>query len=130
MLNANSVVCADNCREIEKLGEYMWENFQLDGQYFNIVRGETLAGDEIKQVPPDSLPRMYSYASQLTKRYGDRMFADDDGPKRFAKNGAYVGTITTQYRTQRANFDRLAVWRVPCTPCGTIAGINCIENER
>ena len=29
----------------------MWENFQLDGQYFNIIRGETLVGDEIKQVP-------------------------------------------------------------------------------
>src|SRR6266699_5182916 len=70
-LNANTVVCADNYREMEKLGEFMWENFQLDGQYFNIVRGETLVGDAIKQVPADSLPRMYSYASQLTKRYGD-----------------------------------------------------------
>ena len=59
-LNANTVVCADNHIEIEKLGEFMWENFQLDGQYFNIVRGETLVGDEIKQVPTDCLPPMYA----------------------------------------------------------------------
>jgi len=93
-LNANTVVCADNYTEIEKLAEFMWSNFRLDGQYFNIVRGETLVGDEIKQVPADSLPRMYAFVSQLTKRYGDRMFADDDALKRFAKNVAYVGTIT------------------------------------
>src|SRR6478609_3026220 len=33
-LNVNTVVCADNYSEIEKLGEFMWQNFQLDGQYF------------------------------------------------------------------------------------------------
>jgi len=56
-LNVNTVVCADNYTEINKLGEFMWKNFQLDGQYFNIVRGETLVGDEIKQVPVEVLPK-------------------------------------------------------------------------
>jgi MoaA/NifB/PqqE/SkfB family radical SAM enzyme len=123
-LNANTVVCADNYLEIEKLGEFMWKNFRLDGQYFNIVRGETLVGDEIKQVPAESLPQMYSYVSQLTKRYGDRMFADDEGPKRFAKNVAYVGTITTHYRTQHSNFARSTAWPFPCTAGETIAVID------
>jgi sulfatase maturation enzyme AslB (radical SAM superfamily) len=85
-LNVNTVVCADNYTEIEKLGEFMWSKFRLDGQYFNIVRGETLVGDEIKQVPPSVLPKMYAYISQLTKRYGDRMFADDNASRRFVKN--------------------------------------------
>ena len=40
-LNVNTVICADNYLEIEKLGEFMWQNYRLDGQYFNIVR-ETL----------------------------------------------------------------------------------------
>ena len=81
-LNVNTVICAENYTEIEKLAEYMWTNFRLDGQYFNIIRGETLVGDKIKQVPPDALPAMYSFVSQLTKRYGDRMFQDDDASKR------------------------------------------------
>ena len=51
-LNVNTVVCADNYTEIEMLAEFMWNNFELDGQYFNIIRGETLVGEEIKQVPP------------------------------------------------------------------------------
>src|SRR6185295_5404696 len=91
-LNVNTVVCADNYTEIEKLGDFMWQNFKLDGQYFNIIRGETLVGDVIKQVPPEVLPEMYAYVSKLTKRYGDRMFTDDDASKRFVKNVAYVGT--------------------------------------
>jgi Fe-coproporphyrin III synthase len=123
-LNVNTVVCADNYREIEKLGEFMWNNFQLDGQYFNIVRGETLVGEEIKAVPTESLPAMYAYVSKLTKRYGDRMFAGDDAAKRFVKNVAYVGTITTHYRTQHANFKPSTAWPFPCTAGETIAVID------
>ena len=123
-LNVNTVVCADNYDEIEKLAEFMWNAFRLDGHYFNIVRGETLVGDEIKQVPPEVLPGMYTFVSQLTKRYGDRMFAADDALKRFAKNVAYVGTITTHYRTQHANFAASTPWPFPCTAGETIAVID------
>lgn len=123
-LNVNTVVCADNYLEIEKLGEFMWSHYRLDGQYFNIVRGETLVGDEIKQVPPSVLPEMYSYISQLTKRYGDRMFAEDDASRRFVKNIAYVGTITTHYRTQHENFAKSTAWPFACTAGETIAVID------
>jgi MoaA/NifB/PqqE/SkfB family radical SAM enzyme len=123
-LNVNTVVCADNFNEIEKLGEFMWERFTLDGQYFNIVRGETPVGEEIKHVPAEVLPSMYAYISELTKRYGDRMFADDDATKRFVKNVAYVGTITTHYRTQHANFSGSTAWPFPCTAGQTIAVID------
>ena len=123
-LNVNTVVCADNYMEIEKLGEFMWSNYRLDGQYFNIVRGETLVGDEIKQVPLKILPNMYAYISQLTKRYGDRMFADDDAARRFVKNVAYVGTIATHYRTQHENFARSTAWPFACTAGETIAVID------
>src|SRR6266516_467840 len=114
-LNVNTVVCAENYTEIEMLSEFMWENFKLDGQYFNIVRGETLVGDQIKQIPPEVLPRMYQQVSRLTKRYGDRMFADDDATRRLVKNDAYVGAITTHYRTQHSNFARTTAWPFPCT---------------
>ena len=123
-LNVNTVVCADNYTEIEKLGEFMWENYRLDGQYFNIVRGETLVGDEIKQVPPAVLPEMYSYVSKLTKRYGDRMFEVDEPSKRFVKNVAYVGAITTHYRTQHSNFQKSTAWPFPCTAGETTAVID------
>ena len=71
-LNVNTVVCAENYTEIEMLSEFMWENYRLDGHYFNIIRGETLVGEQIKQVPPEVLPAMYAHVSKLTKRYGDR----------------------------------------------------------
>ena len=123
-LNVNTVVCADNYKEIEKLGEFMWNNFELDGQYFNIIRGETLVGDVIKQVPAAVLGGMYEYISKLTKRYGDRMFADDDASRRFVKNVAYVGAISTHYRTQHANFGGSTPWPFPCTAGETTAVID------
>jgi Fe-coproporphyrin III synthase len=123
-LNVNTVVCAENYTEIEMLSEYMWQNFRLDGQYFNIIRGKTLVGDQIKEVPPDVLPAMYEHVSKLTKRYGDRMFAGDDASKRFIKNVAYVGAITTHYRTQHANFQEPTAWPFPCTAGETTAVID------
>lgn len=114
-LNVNTVVCAENYTEIEILSEFMWENYRLDGQYFNIVRGETLFGEQIKQVPPEVLPALYAHVSKLTKRYGDRMFAHDDPTKRVVKNAVYAGAIITHYRTQHANFQRSTAWPFPCT---------------
>lgn len=123
-LNVNTVVCAENFTEIEKLSEFLWQNFKLDGQYFNIVRGETKVGDEIKHVPHEVLPQMYARVSALTKRYGDRMFAGDEASKRFVKNLAYVGAITTHYRTQHANFQMPTAWPFPCTAGETTAVID------
>jgi MoaA/NifB/PqqE/SkfB family radical SAM enzyme len=114
-LNVNTVICADNYTEVNKLAEFLWESYQLDGHYFNIVRGETKVGETIKQIPPQALPAIYTRAATLTKRYGDRMFASDDASKRFVKNVAYVGTITTHYRVQHENFEQETAWPFPCT---------------
>lgn len=123
-LNVNTVVCSENYTEIEKLSEYLWENFQLDGHYFNIVRGETKVGDSLKNVPPEVLPEMYERAARLTKRYGERMFAADETARRMVKLMAYVGTITTHYRTQHENFAQPTPWPFPCTAGETIAVID------
>jgi MoaA/NifB/PqqE/SkfB family radical SAM enzyme len=123
-LNVNTVVCAENYAEAGRLADYMWENFSLDGHYFNVVRGETKAGEGIKRVPPEVLPGMYASVSALTERYGRRMFAADDAATRFVKSVAYVGAITTHYRTQHANFAEPSAWPFPCTAGETTAVID------
>jgi radical SAM protein with 4Fe4S-binding SPASM domain len=51
----------------------------------------------------------------LTKRYGERMFANDDMSKRLVKNAVYAGSIITHYRTQHANFQQPTPWPFACT---------------
>ncbi len=123
-LNVNTVVCADNYTEIEKLSEFLWKKYKLDGQYFNIIRGETKVGDEIKEVPNDALPAIYKQAADITKRYSERMFAEDDSSKRFIKSVAYVGTIMTHYRHQHSNFEKKTEWSFPCTAGETVAVVD------
>ncbi len=123
-LNVNTVVCAENYTEIEKLSEFLWDKYRLDGHYFNIIRGETKAGDSIKQIPDQVLPDIYKQAANLTKRYAERMFADDYLSKRFIKSVAYVGTIMTHYRHQHANFAKKTEWSFPCTAGETVAVID------
>ena len=57
-LNVNTVVCAANYTEIEMLSEFMWRNYRLDGQYFNIIRGETLAGELRPPCPVDLIAQL------------------------------------------------------------------------
>lgn len=124
VLNVNTVICAENYTEIGKLSEFLWDNYKLDGQYFNVIRGETKVGDSIKEIPGDVLPKIYAQAADLTKRYAERMFADDDSSKRFIKSIAYVGTIMTHYRHQHANFAKKSEWSFPCTAGETVAVID------
>ncbi|MDH3492933.1 MAG: radical SAM protein [Acidobacteriota bacterium] len=123
-LNVNTVVCADNYSEIEMLSEYLWKNYELDGQYFNIIRGETKAGDDIKEVPAEALADIYRHAADITERYAGRMFRSDEAAKRFIKKVSYVGTIMTHYRHQHANFEKKAAWSFPCTAGETVAVID------
>jgi Fe-coproporphyrin III synthase len=123
-LNVNTVICSESYTEIEKLSEFLWENFLVDGQYFNIIRGEIKVGDSIKQIPLELLPNIYKHAADLTKRYGERMFAEDDAAKKFVKTVAYVGTILTHYRHQHANFAEPTPWKFPCTAGETTAVID------
>lgn len=123
-LNVNTVVCAENYGEMERLSDFLWREMRLDGHYFNIVRGETKAGDSIKNVPSKALPAIYARAAALTKRYGERMFAEDDAAARFVKSVAYVGAITTHYRTQHRNFESPSAWPFPCTAGETAAVID------
>ncbi len=123
-LNVNTVVCSENYAEVERLADFLWENFQLDGHYFNIIRGETKAGDSIKRVPEEVLPGLYARAAGLTEAYGARMFAGDDAATRFVKQVAYVGAITTHYRTQHSNFSTPTAWPFPCTAGETAAVID------
>ncbi len=123
-LNVNTVVCAENFTEIEKLGDFLWTNCRLDGQYFNIVRGETKVGEEIKAVPVQALTKIYKYAAGLTERYAERMFVEDEAAKKFVKKVAYVGTILTHYRHQHANFEKPTPWSFPCTAGETVAVID------
>lgn len=123
-LNVNTVICAENYDEIDKLARFLWKNYRLDGHYFNIIRGETKVGDAIKEVPAEALTEIYAKAAKLTRRYGERMFAGDDAARRFIKNVAYVGTIMTHYRHQHENFAQSTPWQFPCTAGDTVAVID------
>lgn len=123
-LNVNTVVCAENYTEMGLLSEFLWDNYTLDGQYFNIIRGETKAGEEIKEVPSQALTAIYRQAADLTSRYAKRMFAEDDSQRRFIKSVAYIGTIMTHYRHQHSNFGSPTEWSFPCTAGETIAVVD------
>ncbi len=122
--NVNTVICADNYRELDQLADFLWTNVDLDGHYFNIIRGDAKEGSEIKAVPPEALPEIYRQAARLTHRYGDRMFAADDRLTRQIKNVAYVGTILTHYRHQLRNFSGPSAWPMSCTAGETIAVVD------
>ena len=95
-----------------------YEGIDLGGEAEGLI---TYMRTDGVQIVPEAISTIRKL---VTKRYGDRMFAGDDAARRFVKNLAYVGTITTHYRTQHENFVKPTAWPFACTAGETIAVID------
>jgi MoaA/NifB/PqqE/SkfB family radical SAM enzyme len=109
-LHVNSVVCRENVKEMLPLGEMMRERFDLDGHYFQIIRGEPM-DPALLEVQVDELERLYSDLAPPHRHYGEKLGAR----KGFLAKAGYLGVLNLYHEIQAANFARHHRWPMPCT---------------
>jgi MoaA/NifB/PqqE/SkfB family radical SAM enzyme len=115
-LHVNSVVCRENLGEMVPLGEMLRDRFDLDGHYFQIIRGEPMDPD-LLEVHKGSLERLYRELQPLYRHYADKL-----GRRRgFLRKAGYLGVLGLYHEIQAANLDRHHRWPMPCTAAQTIA---------
>ena len=112
-LYVNSVITSENRTEIFPLGQYFSENHDLDGHYFQIIRGDpkdqslrTVKAQELKQIYRKVIPLNFSYISQSRSSKG-RL----EGLRKALWRAGYVFS----YETQLKNYATGARWKMPCT---------------
>jgi MoaA/NifB/PqqE/SkfB family radical SAM enzyme len=115
-LHVNSVVCRENVSEMLPLGERLRDRFDLDGHYFQIIRGQPM-DPALLAVHRDELSRLYQELSPLYRHYAEKL----GKRKGFLSKAGYLGVLNLYHEIQAANLDRHHRWPMPCTAGKNIA---------
>ena len=118
-LHVNSVVCRENVGEMVALGETMRGRFDLDGHYFQIIRGEPM-DPALLEVHKDTLERLHEELEPLYRHYAGKL----GRRKGFLGKAAYLGVLGLYHEIQAANLDRHHRWPMPCSAGQNIAVID------
>ncbi len=114
-LHVNSVITADNVDELAELGRWLIEHLDLDGQYFQIIRGD-VKDPSLKRVPPDRLTRFYEELAPIHEHYGRKLAGRQGGSVQgWIKKFLYTQTLQFHYAVQERNYERSNPWPMPCT---------------
>jgi MoaA/NifB/PqqE/SkfB family radical SAM enzyme len=114
-LHINSVITGDNIEELEELGWWLIENLELNGQYFQIIRGDPKDPD-LKTVDRARLGRFYQALKPIHEHYGQKL-ADRNGGsvKGWLNRLYYTQTLFFYYTVQEENLESSNPWPMPCT---------------
>lgn len=114
-LHVNSVITADNVEELVALGRWLIDRMDLDGQYFQIIRGD-VKDPSLKRVAPDRLRRFYDELAPIHDHYGQKLAGRRGGSVQgWVKKVLYTQTLHFHYAVQERNYERSNPWPMPCT---------------
>ncbi len=112
-LYVNSVITRENRGEIIQLGNYFKQTHNLDGHYFQIIRGEP-KDQTLKAVEPTELPQTYSQTLPLNLEYVSKPSRKKSRLNGLAKAFWKAGYMFS-YETQFENYAYRTKWKMPCT---------------
>jgi len=116
----NSVICAENLGELVSLAEFAWAELELDGHFFELIRGspKELA---VAGIEPKLLAEVYGRLIGIQERYVLRAASGQGVIRRTIRRILGVGRLLWQYRTQYRRYAYGRLWAVPCLAGKTIA---------
>ncbi len=112
-LYVNSVITSENRNEIIPLGDYFKQTHDLDGHYFQIIRGEP-KDQSLQAVEPTELQQTYEKILPLNLQYiskPSRKKSRLDGLAKAFWRAGYMFSYDTQFK----NYAYGTKWRMPCT---------------
>lgn len=109
----NSVITSENQNEVTQLGEYFKKTADIDGHYFQIIRGNP-TDKNLQGVPSSALKEIYSEALPLNVEYLSKAQRKKSRLGRIRRAYWKVGYDFT-YKTQYMNYAHGAPWKMRCT---------------
>jgi MoaA/NifB/PqqE/SkfB family radical SAM enzyme len=109
----NSVITSENRNEIVQLGEYFKQHNDLDGHYFQIIRGDP-KDPKLQTIDPESLKAIYQEVLPLNMHYvskASRKKSTLGGVRKAFWKAGYVFSYDTQFR----NYAYRTKWKMPCS---------------
>lgn len=118
-VHVNSVVCSENLSDMLPLGQFIRDRFDLDGHYFQVIRGEPL-DPALLRLHRESVRELYAGLRPLYRHYAAKIRRGEESFSARLKRFLYLGTLELYHRVQFANLEAHAPWPMPCSAGETI----------
>jgi len=113
-VNVNTVICAENFDHVLEIADFVKTNCEVDGHYFNIIRGNAKEAD-LKSIPTERLPALYKEIRKIYHYYAPTILKRLRGIERLLGEAYYEGTLAFHNKVQLDNIDSSHPWPMPCT---------------
>ncbi len=113
-VNVNTVICAENFSSVLDIAEFVKQNCQVDGHYFNIIRGNAL-DPNLKRIPTERLEPLYKEIRKVYAYYAPTIMKRFQGANKGVANVFYQGTLAFHNKVQLENIESPHPWPMPCT---------------
>jgi MoaA/NifB/PqqE/SkfB family radical SAM enzyme len=112
--NVATVITSENYRELVALGLKLMRDSDLDGQYFEIIRGDPM-DPELKKIPLQDLQELHARLMCFHEQYADHLFGHLAFPARNMARMFYLGTLKFHFNIHERNHYGNDAWAMPCT---------------
>jgi MoaA/NifB/PqqE/SkfB family radical SAM enzyme len=112
--NVLTVITRENYHEIVRLGLYLTEHSEIDGQYFEVVRGQA-PDPSLKNLSRPELAALHRRLMPFHRHYADKLFAHLPAGVRHIARMYYLGNLRFHFDLHESCLERPAPWPMPCT---------------
>jgi Fe-coproporphyrin III synthase len=112
--NVVTVITSQNYHELVKLGRLLMENSDIDGQYFEVIRGQ-VPDPTLKALTTQSLVELHKRLMEVHRHYARKLFAHWSAPARQIATMYYLGNVRFHFDLHEQCFEQPRKWPMPCT---------------
>ena len=112
----NSVITVENQDNIIELGRSFRKRPEVDGHYFQIIRGNPM-DPNLKTVSSESLKEIYREAIPINDEYvsANRKGSSHSKLSNWVRRAYWKAGYRFSYKTQYENYVNRSNWKMPCT---------------
>ena len=112
--NVLTVITRENYDEVEKLADFLRANAEIDGQYFETVRGQ-MPDISLKLLNRESLAELHERLMPVHRHYARPLFANLPWGIRQLARIYYLGNLRFHFDVHEQCLESPQAWPMPCT---------------
>lgn len=112
--NVLTVITAENHGEVVALAEHLRDHAEIDGQYFEIVRGAA-PDPSLKALTRETVADLHARLMPFHRHYADRLFARLAPGVRDVVRTYYLGNLRFHFDLHESCLEGPEAWPMPCT---------------
>jgi Fe-coproporphyrin III synthase len=112
--NVLTVITRENYGEIVGLGNYLQQQGEIDGHYFEVVRGQA-PDPSLKELTRESVANLHGRLMPFHRHYADALFAHLPAGVRHVAKLYYLGNLRFHFDLHEQCLESPREWPMPCT---------------